>query len=62
MSNAISLSPELYDFVVREAKKNHRTIKGQVAYMIELAAATTETQIKMPISPEERLAALERIR
>jgi hypothetical protein len=36
----ISIDREIYDFIIREAKKNKRTIKGQVEYMIELVKQT----------------------
>lgn len=33
----VQIDSSVYDFVVQEARRNHRTIKGQISYMIEIA-------------------------
>lgn len=31
----IAIDGELYEYIADQAKRNHRTIKGQIRYMIE---------------------------
>lgn len=54
----VNIDQEFYDFAKREAKRNRRTIKGQVEYMLEMAREQIKTEReliaagKTQISPE----------
>jgi len=47
----IAIDGELYDYIAEQAHKNHRTIKGQIRYMIELVKDSeidvSRTQVDM---------------
>lgn len=60
----IAIDGDIYEYVAEQAKRNHRTIKGQIAYMIGLirGSEAQETQVSMPQTDEERAAALRKIR
>lgn len=38
----VALDAEVYDYVLTEAKRNHRTIKGQISYMVDIARQQEE--------------------
>lgn len=59
----VLIDPEMYAYVAEQAKKNKRTIKGQIEYMLEIGrestervdrirAGETETQYSGPITDE----------
>jgi hypothetical protein len=61
----VAIDGDVYEFIIDQAKKNHRTLKGQIAYMVGIYRNNIETdgtQVSMPETSEEREAALERIR
>ncbi|WP_018526948.1 hypothetical protein [Alkalispirochaeta alkalica] len=60
----VAIGGDIYEYVAEQAKRNHRTIKGQIAYMIDLVRSghTDKTQIFLPETKEEQQKVLERIR
>lgn len=67
----VSLDPDLLEFIEEEARHNHRTMTGQISYMLEVYKqricnetrfSGSNDQFNMPESSEERAAMVERIR
>lgn len=62
---SVAIDNEIYEFILEQAKRNHRTVKGQIAYMVEMVRVdmdTDDTQVSMPETDAEREALMERIR
>ena len=59
----IAIDGEVYDYIADQAKRNHRTIKGQIAYMIDLIRVdhTKHGQVHMPTTPEEKAQTFGRV-
>jgi hypothetical protein len=47
----VAIDGELYDYIADQAKRNHRTIKGQIRYIIELVKSSdvdvSQTQVDL---------------